>query len=327
MDSIASDIALHTVKHTNLTKKVKRDADLPEVIRQHLSAVSRAGGLFALGETRHPPLLGVSPQRTGTCNAENMTQDVTTELLGRTFVVTINRPRVRNAVDRVCAAHLADAFRTFERDDDASVAVLAGAGGTFCSGADLAAIAAGQMNHFEADGDGPMGPTRMSLRKPVIAAIDGYAVAGGLELALWCDLRVMERDAILGVFCRRYGVPLVDGGTVRLSRIIGLGRALDLILTGRAVDAEEAHAIGLVTKVVKHGQARRYAIELAEQIAQFPETCVREDRLSTYESLNLSLTDALRVEYLHGRTTVDAGLSDAELFTHGEGRHGSFGDD
>jgi enoyl-CoA hydratase len=203
---------------------------------------------------------------------------VKTELVGTTFVVSINRFYVRNAVNRDCAAELAEAFRSFEQDDRAKVAVLAGEGGTFCAGADLSAIGSGLANCFAPDGDGPMGPTRMVLAKPVIAAIDGYAVAGGLELALWCDLRVMELDATLGVFCRRWGVPLVDGGTVRLPQIVGTGRALDLILTGRAVDATEALAMGLVNRVVDKGQARSSAIALAEQIAAFPEVCMREDR-------------------------------------------------
>ena len=195
---------------------------------------------------------------------------VNTELIGTTFVVAINRPEVRNAVNGAVATALVDAFRAFEANDDAKVAVLAGEGGTFCAGADLKAIGTPDANRVRADGDGPMGPTRMVLSKPVIAAIDGHAVAGGMELALWCDLRVMEEDAILGVFCRRWGVPLIDGGTVRLPRIVGAGRALDLILTGRAVGATEALAMGLVSRVVEKGFVRTAALDLAEEIAVIP---------------------------------------------------------
>src|SRR6202453_2272299 len=206
------------------------------------------------------------------------TAPVNTELIGTTFVVAINRPDVRNAVNSAVATALVDAFRAFETNDDAKVAVLAGEGGTFCAGADLKAIGTQEANRVRAEGAGPMGPTRMVLSKPVIAAIDGHAVAGGMELALWCDLRVMEEDATLGVFCRRWGVPLIDGGTVRLPRLIGAGRALDLILTGRAVGATEALAIGLVSRVVEKGFVRKAALDLAEEIASFPEVCMREDR-------------------------------------------------
>jgi len=252
---------------------------------------------------------------------------VNTELIGTTFVVSINRPEVRNAVDLDCASELAEAFRVFEDDDEARVAVLRGEGGTFCSGADLRAIATGRRNRLEPDGDGPMGPTRMHLRKPVIAAIDGYAVAGGLELALWCDLRVMERDATLGVFCRRFGVPLVDGGTVRLPQIVGLGRALDLIMTGRAVGADEALAIGLVSRVVDNGTVRQRAVELAESIASFPTTCMLEDRASTYESLGLPPGEALVNEYHHGRRSIGEAMANGVTrFVEGVGRHGSFDD-
>lgn len=255
-----------------------------------------------------------------------MTNDlVNTELTGGTFVVTINRPEVRNAVNRECADTLIQAFREFELNEKAKVAVLAGEGGTFCAGADLSAIGSGTMNRFHADGDGPMGPTRMQLAKPVIAAIDGYAVAGGLELALWCDLRVMEVDATLGVFCRRFGVPLVDGGTVRLPRIIGVGRALDLILTGRAVGAVEALSMGLVSRVVESGTARASAIALAEEIAAFPEVCMRGDRLSTYEGLDRTEAEALRIEFDHGTVSMNADmLSGVERFKAGTGRHGRF---
>jgi enoyl-CoA hydratase len=223
------------------------------------------------------------------------------------------------------AAQLAQAFRDFEADDDAKVAVLAGEGGTFCAGADLRAIGTHDANRVTSDGDAPMGPTRMVLSKPVIAAIDGYAVAGGMELALWCDLRVMEEDATLGVFCRRWGVPLIDGGTVRLPRIIGAGRALDLILTGRAVGATEALAIGLVSRVVEHGHVRAAALDLAEEIASFPEVCMREDRRSMYEGIGRPEAEAMAIEFAHGMTSLGAGMREnVRRFVSGEGRHGSF---
>src|SRR5580692_5241510 len=250
---------------------------------------------------------------------------VNTELIGSTFVVAINRPAVRNAVNGAVATALADAFRAFDDNDDAKVAVLAGEGGTFCAGADLRAIGTPEANRATSDGDGPMGPTRMTLSKPVIAAIDGYAVAGGLELALWCDLRVMEEDAILGVFCRRWGVPLIDGGTVRLPRIIGTGRALDLILTGRAVGATEALAIGLVNRVVERGHVRSAALDLAEEIAAFPEVCMRQDRLSMYEGLGRPEADAMASEFSHGLTSLRADMREnVSRFVSGEGRHGTF---
>ena len=239
--------------------------------------------------------------------------------------IILDRQDVRNAVDRVTALALADAFREFDSDSSASVAVLFGEHGTFCAGADLKAIAAGNGNRVDADGDGPMGPTRMLLSKPVIAAISGFAVAGGLELALWCDLRVAEEDAVMGVFCRRWGVPLIDGGTVRLPRLIGLSRALDLILTGRPVDAREALAMGLVNRVVAQGTARAEAERLARDIAAFPPVCLREDRLSAYEQFDLSFADALANELAHGRNSLDGGASaGAARFASGEGRHGSF---
>src|SRR5215472_8270798 len=222
---------------------------------------------------------------------------VRVETTGGVTTVIIDRPEHRNAVNRPTAQALADAFRAFEADPSARVAVLWGAGGTFCAGADLEAVAAGRGNRLRPDGDGPMGPTRMLLGKPVIAAIAGYAVAGGLELALWCDLRVMEEDAVLGVFCRRWGVPLIDGGTLRLPRLIGLSRALDLILTGRAVGAEEALAMGLANRVVPHGQARQAAEELARQLAAFPQACLRNDRTSTLGSLGSPFADAMKEEY------------------------------
>ena len=250
---------------------------------------------------------------------------VNVEMIGTTLVVAINRPEVRNAVNGAVATALADVFRQFEDNDDAKVAVLAGEGGTFCAGADLRAIGTPESNRVTSDGDGPMGPTRMTLSKPVIAAIDGYAVAGGLELALWCDLRVMEEDATLGVFCRRWGVPLIDGGTVRLPRIIGVGRALDLILTGRAVGSTEALAMGLVTRVVERGHARAAALDLAEEIAAFPEVCMREDRLSMYEGIGLPEADAIAIELTHGMTSLRADMREhVGRFMSGEGRHGSF---
>jgi enoyl-CoA hydratase len=250
---------------------------------------------------------------------------VNTELIGSTFVVAINRPDVRNAVNGAVATALVEAFRAFDENDDAKVAVLAGEGGTFCAGADLRAIGTPEANRVTGDGDGPMGPTRMTLSKPIIAAIDGYAVAGGLELALWCDLRVMEENATLGVFCRRWGVPLIDGGTVRLPRIVGVGRALDLILTGRAVGATEALAIGLVSRVVEQGHVRAAALDLAEEIASFPEVCMRQDRLSVYEGLGHTEAEALAIEFAHGRTSLRADMREhVGRFVSGEGRHGSF---
>ncbi|GII24447.1 crotonase/enoyl-CoA hydratase family protein [Planosporangium mesophilum] len=247
------------------------------------------------------------------------------ERSGRVTTVILDRPEVRNAVDRTTAEALAEAFRAFDADDEARVAVLWGAGGTFCAGADLHAIAAGQPNRVEPDGDGPMGPTRMRLTKPVIAAVSGYAVAGGLELALWCDLRVVEEDATFGVFCRRWGVPLVDGGTVRLPQIVGLGRALDLILTGRPVDAAEALSIGLATRVVPTGTARAAAEELAATIAAFPQLCLRHDRASVYDASGLDLERALAVEHEHGRAALRTeARPGATRFSEGSGRGGSF---
>lgn len=247
---------------------------------------------------------------------------------GPVTTVILDRRERRNAVDRDTAQALADAFRAFEADDDARVAVLWGDHGTFCAGADLKAVAEGNPNRVEPDGDGPMGPSRMLLDKPVIAAVSGHAVAGGLELALWCDMRVMERDAVLGVFCRRWGVPLIDGGTVRLPRIVGLGRAMDLILTGRAVHADEAHAIGLVDRVVEPGTARAEAEALARQIAAFPQTCLRSDRRSAYECVSLDLDAALSRELEHGmRAMRDPALvAGATRFKDGAGRGGSFED-
>ncbi|MEX1365252.1 MAG: crotonase/enoyl-CoA hydratase family protein [Nannocystaceae bacterium] len=242
------------------------------------------------------------------------------------MTVVLSRPKVRNAVDRATAAQLAEAFRSFEAAEDAHAAVLWGEHGTFCAGADLQAIARGTPNRIEPDGDGPMGPSRMRLDKPVIAAISGHAVAGGLELALWCDLRVVEQDAVLGVYCRRFGVPLIDGGTVRLPAIVGLSRALDLIMTGRPVGADEALRIGLVDRVVPPGQAREAAEQLAHEIARFPQTCLRSDRAAVYEALGRPLTQALSIELEHGRRALaDPALrAGATRFTDGQGRGGAF---
>lgn len=239
--------------------------------------------------------------------------------------IILQRPDVRNAVNRATAEALAEAFREFDADDSALVGVLYGEHGTFCAGADLKALAQGQGNRVEATGDGPMGPSRMLLSKPVIAAISGYAVAGGLELALWCDLRVAEEDAVLGVFCRRWGVPLIDGGTVRLPRLIGLSHALDLILTGRPVSAQEALQMGLVNRVVPKGTARAAAEQLARDIAQFPQVCMRNDRLSAYEQFDLNFTDAMANEFRRGLDSLQAGSREgAQRFADGKGRHGSF---
>ncbi len=240
--------------------------------------------------------------------------------------VVLDRPDVRNAVDGTTAQELADAFRAFEADSEALVAVLHGANGTFCSGADLKALPTGAANRVAPDGDGPMGPSRMLLGKPVIAAISGHAVAGGLELALWCDVRIAEEDAVLGVFCRRWGVPLIDGGTIRLPRIIGLGRALDLILTGRPVSAHEALAMGLVTRVVGRGEARSAAEELARQLAAFPQAAMRGDRLSAYEQWDLDLDSALANELAHGVVALEEAMAGARRFEGGAGRHGRFDD-
>lgn len=235
---------------------------------------------------------------------------------GAVWTVIIDRPEVKNAVDRPTAEALTVAFEEFEADELACVAVLCGEGGTFCAGADLKGVATGtNINRLEPDGDGPMGPSRMLLNKPVIAAIDGHAVAGGLELAAWCDLRVVEEDAVLGVFCRRWGVPLIDGGTVRLPRIIGLGRALDLILTGRVVTAQEALQIGLASRVVAPGTVRDEAKKLARQIAAFPQICLRADRLSAYEAFDHPLADCLQREFARGFEVIEAESVDgAKMF-------------
>jgi enoyl-CoA hydratase/carnithine racemase len=250
---------------------------------------------------------------------------VRTERNGPVTTVILARPERRNAVDRATAAALAAAFREFDADRSAAVAVLWGEGGTFCAGADLKAAGGEHGNRVEPPpADGPMGCTRLRLGKPVIAAISGHAVAGGLELALWADLRVAEPDAVFGVFCRRWGVPLIDGGTVRLPRLIGTGRALDMILTGRPVDAREAHAIGLVNRLVEAGRARAAAEELAAELARFPQTCLRGDRLSVLEQEGLPEEEALAGEYRRGLDALDEAIEGAARFAAGAGRHGTF---
>jgi enoyl-CoA hydratase len=233
---------------------------------------------------------------------------------GPVVIVTIDRPEVANAIDRPTAEALADAFRRFDADEDATVAVLTGANETFCAGADLKAMrepGAPRASRVEPDGDGPVGPTRMLLSKPVIAGVEGHAVAGGLELAIWCDLRVAAADAVFGVYCRRWGIPLMDGGTIRLARLIGHSHALDMILTGRGVSGEEAQRFGLANRLVPHGQARATAIALAHEVASRPQAALRSDRLSSYEQWSLTLDEALANEYRHGLATLQTG----ELFT------------
>ena len=265
--------------------------------------------------TPESPVGPAGPQQPATVRVERR---------GPVTTVVLARPAARNAVDGPTAARLADAFREFDADPGASVAVLWGEGGTFCAGADLKAIGTDRGNRVAADGDGPMGPTRMRLGKPVIAAISGHAVAGGLELALWCDLRVVEENAVLGVFCRRWGVPLIDGGTVRLPRIVGAGRAMDLVLTGRPVGAQEALAIGLADRVVPPGTARAAAEQLAAEIAAFPQTCLRHDRLALLEQQGLPEPEAMAVELAHGRISLAEAADGAARFAAGEGRHGTF---
>jgi len=248
---------------------------------------------------------------------------VRVEKSGPVTTVILDRPARRNAVDRATAEALADAFRAFDADPGACVGVLYGDHGSFCAGADLKAIAdASGATRVADDGDGPMGPTRMLLSKPVIAAIAGHAVAGGLELALWCDLRVAEASAVLGVFCRRWGVPLIDGGTVRLPRIVGLGRALDLILTGRGVGADEALAIGLVNRVVPDGTARAAAEALAAELAALPQIALHADRLGAYEQAGLRYAVALGVALRQGKAPLAEGVAGAARFAGGAGRHG-----
>ena len=246
---------------------------------------------------------------------------------GPVSIVTLDRPQARNAVDGEHAQALLAAFEAFEADDDAAVAVLHGAGGTFCAGADLKAAAAGTPWFVAPAEDGPaaMGPSRLQLSKPVVAAVEGYAVAGGLELALWCDLRVADPAAVFGVFCRRWGVPLIDGGTVRLPRLVGQSHALDMVLTGRPVGAEEAHRMGLVNRVCAPGRALAEAVALAEQVAAFPQTCLRHDRLSVYEQHDRPVADAIANEWRHGQFALDAEtVAGAQRFAAGEGRHGAF---
>lgn len=252
-----------------------------------------------------------------------MTEAVRVERNGAVTTVILDRPHARNAVDGPTAAALFAAFEQFDADDDAAVAVLTGVGGTFCAGADLKAFGTPQMNQLHRTGPGPMGPSRMVLSKPVIAAISGHAVAGGLELALWCDLRVVDEDAVMGVFCRRWGVPLIDGGTVRLPRLIGQSRAMDLILTGRAVDAAEAHAIGLANRVVPTGQARAAAEELAAELSRLPQQCLRTDRLSALHQWGESEQTAMEFEFASIERVASEAAEGAGRFAGGAGRHGA----
>ncbi len=247
---------------------------------------------------------------------------------GPVAIVTIDRPAVRNCVDGPTATALADAFRRFEADEALAAAVLTGAGGCFCAGADLKGVLEGRTNRVEETGDGPMGPSRMLLSKPVIAAVEGYAVAGGLELAVWCDLRVAARDAVFGVFCRRWGVPLIDGGTIRLSRMLGHSHALDLILTGRGVCGDEAQRMGLANRLVEPGRALAEALVLARELTAFPQRCLRADRLSSYRQWTLPLEEALREETRLGIDVIRSGetRAGAARFAGGAGRHGNFGE-
>jgi enoyl-CoA hydratase len=257
---------------------------------------------------------------------EAMSETVRTQRDDAVLIVTIDRPEVRNAVDGPTAAALASAFRAFDADDGLSVAILTGAGNTFCAGADLKAITAGQGNRVVAptDGDGPMGPTRMLLSKPVIAAVEGHAVAGGLELAVWCDLRVAARDAVFGVYCRRWGVPLIDGGTIRLPRLIGHSNAIDLILTGRGVSGHEALRMGLANRLAAPGEALADAVALANELAALPQGCLRSDRRSAVEQWDLPLDAALARETVLGLEVIRSGETQAGAarFAQGAGRHG-----
>lgn len=252
---------------------------------------------------------------------------VKVERNGKVYTVIIDRPERRNAVDRPTADALVAAFKEFDADDSARVGVLWGSGGYFCAGADLKAVATGQgRNRAEIDGDGPMGPSRMLLSKPVIAAVAGHAVAGGLELALWCDMRVVEESAVFGVYCRRWGVPLIDGGTVRLPRMIGLSRALDMILTGRPVGSTEALDWGLANRVVEDGSSREEAEKLAAQLAEFPQVCMCMDRLSAHEQFGKELPEAIKNEFRRGRVALESpqiaeGLAN---YMNVKGRHGKF---
>jgi enoyl-CoA hydratase len=250
------------------------------------------------------------------------------ETRDHTAIVTIDRPAVRNCVDGPTAAALADAFRRFEADDALSVAILTGADGHFCAGADLKAVSDSRGNKVRLDGDGPMGPSRMLLEKPVIAAVEGHAVAGGLELALWCDLRVAARNAVFGVYCRRWGVPLIDGGTIRLPRLVGQSVAMDMILTGRGVEGEEALRIGLANRLVEPGTTLDAALVLAEELAAFPQRCLRADRLSAIRQWSLDIDAALVEETRRGLDVILSGETQqgATRFARGAGRHGSFSD-
>ncbi|OBF89022.1 enoyl-CoA hydratase [Mycobacterium sp. 852002-51163_SCH5372311] len=252
-----------------------------------------------------------------------MTDPVRVERNGPVTTVIINRPEARNAVNRPTASALYTAFDEFDRDDSASVAVLWGEGGTFCAGADLKAFGTPEANAVHREGPGPMGPSRMVLSKPVIAAVSGYAVAGGLELAVWCDLRIAEEDAVFGVFCRRWGVPLIDGGTVRLPRLIGQSRAMDMILTGRGVKADEALAMGLANRVVPKGQARQAAEELAAQLAALPQQCMRSDRLSALHQWGLPEPQAIDAEFASISRVAAEAMAGAGRFAAGAGRHGA----
>lgn len=245
---------------------------------------------------------------------------------GPVFIVTIERPEVRNCVDGPTAAELADAFRQFDADEDYAVAILTGAEGAFCAGADLKAVASKRGNRVSEEGDGPMGVSRMLLGKPVLAAVEGHAVAGGLELALWCDLRIAASDAVFGVYCRRWGVPLIDGGTIRLTRLIGHSHALDMILTGRPVSGEEALRMGLANRLVEPGTALQEAIALARQLANFPQRCLRSDRLSSYQQWDLDQAEALKLETRLGLEVIRSGetAEGARRFAEGAGRHGQF---
>ncbi|TDT37049.1 enoyl-CoA hydratase [Halospina denitrificans] len=252
---------------------------------------------------------------------------VVTERHDDLLLVRLNRPESRNAVDGPTAERLAAAFREFEADDGLRVAVLTGNGAHFCAGADLKGVSEGaRVNRLSPEGDGPMGPSRLRLTKPVIAAVSGYCVAGGLELAAWCDLRVADDTAVFGVFCRRFGVPLIDGGTVRLPRLIGQSHAMDMILTGRPVEADEALRMGLANRVVTRGEAIDQAMTLARQLADFPQTCLRGDRLSVLEQWSLPESEALANEFRHGQATLASGetVSGAGRFGSGQGRHGAF---
>ncbi len=255
-----------------------------------------------------------------------MTVDV--RQVDRVTVVTIDRPEVRNAVDGPTADALAEAFSAFDANDASDVAVLTGGDGVFCAGADLKAVAAGAGPRLRETGNGPLGCTRMLLSKPVIAAVEGFAVAGGLELALWCDMRVAASDAVFGVYCRRWGVPLVDGGTIRLSRLIGHSHALDLILTGRGVSGDEAKAMGLANRIAPPGEALEAAMKLARSLTEFPQLCLRNDRLSSYRQWSMPLEDALREETRLGLEVIRSGETHkgAARFADGKGRHGDFGD-